>query len=328
MPPKSRPNRLLRRVVLTLTSAVESAKSSRHGHCRYDKTEDVSAMKASIILAFLVLPLCQGCSSEPDAEQTQCPGCSDGGLVDAPDGSASDAPVGEADGSDGATGSDAAADANSDGGSILPVKASPPNVFNYLTEKLTPAKPTSHQLHAGDFNGDGMTDVLAHHTTNGGVVMTLLRGESPLKIGTLQLSKANLVGTGDFNGDGKSDLLLRDGTELSIKFLNGTSGLQTSKVTTLGSQWSLGAIDDFNGDGRDDVLWRNPKTGESHLHLINGAKLLASGGALPKVALKVDQQQSQEGAGMHARTAEAVAPTRILSLVTRTARTLARSCQV
>lgn len=106
---------------------------------------------------------------------------------------------------------------------------------------------------AGDFNGDGKTDLLA--MSSGGNPGIILLGDGA---GNFQGSPSGWTGglTGDFNGDGLTDFLNYQPTDLVQVILN-----QGNATFLLGSQIFTGntlgrpqALADFDGDGVLDVL--------------------------------------------------------------------------
>ena len=117
----------------------------------------------------------------------------------------------------------------------------------------------------GDFNGDGITDLLLRRTD--GWVTDWLGTSS----GGFVNNNANasvyfstdwkVVGTGDFNGDGRDDLLLRNDSGWVTDWLGTTSGGFTNNGAAssvfFSADWKIAGIGDFNGDGREDILMRN-----------------------------------------------------------------------
>jgi hypothetical protein len=93
----------------------------------------------------------------------------------------------------------------------------------------------------GDFNGDGMSDILFQNK-DGTPQIWEMNGTSILTQATLTNpgSKWHAIGTGDFNGDGMSDILFQndDGTPL-VWNMNGTSVLSTATYPNPGSSWVL-----------------------------------------------------------------------------------------
>jgi serralysin len=138
----------------------------------------------------------------------------------------------------------------------------------------------------GDFNGDGMADILFRNT-NGTFVDWTMNGSTIESAGyltyqgkTVDLSSAwSVAGIGDFNGDDKSDVLLRNtnGT-LADWSMNGSTIDSAQDVSfhgatvTLPSSWSIVGVGDFNGDGMADILFRNTN-GSLEEWMMNGSQI-------------------------------------------------------
>ena len=119
----------------------------------------------------------------------------------------------------------------------------------------------------GDFNGDGIDDILWRNTSTG--VITDWLG---LPNGGFQDNAANgstsvpltwqVAGVGDFNGDGRADILWRNSSTGAVTDWLGLSngGFQDNAAnafTNVPTSWHVAAIGDYNGDANDDILWRN-----------------------------------------------------------------------
>lgn len=161
----------------------------------------------------------------------------------------------------------------------------------------------------GDFNGDGMTDVLWRSTAEAGALHIWSMdgndivsnhparfGGGPVNVG----SEWSVEGTGDFGGDGKSDVLWRsDAGEIATWDMDGfdiaSSGLisqQGSAVTVADQRWKVSGTGDFNGDGMTDILWRGPD-GAVGVWLLDDRELLVAsviedGGQAVKVNARWD----------------------------------------
>jgi hypothetical protein len=97
----------------------------------------------------------------------------------------------------------------------------------------------------GDFNGDGMSDILWRNS-NGDTSMWLMTGNGP----QVQVSSTNDLGliptswnvalTGDFNGDGRTDILWRNSNgDASVWFMNGTVVSSVSDLGLMPTSWVI-----------------------------------------------------------------------------------------
>ncbi len=139
------------------------------------------------------------------------------------------------------------------------------------------------QLHVGDFNGDGRTDILCFSPGRGRIYVVLSSGRqtTPYEAGPPFNRETRWCthGTaelhvGDFNGDRRTDLLCHD-TRTGQKWLRLASrdiGNLFNEVDEYISTepWCSHAdarlyASDFDGDGRTDLLCHTKSTGALHL---------------------------------------------------------------
>ena len=137
--------------------------------------------------------------------------------------------------------------------------------------------PIPYALVAGDFNGDGRTDLAVANSGSGNDVSVLLGNGD----GTFQPQVTYPVGSGpvalvagDFNGDGRTDLAVansgsNDGT-VSVLLGNGDGTFQTQVTYAVGSGPDALVAGDFNGDGRTDLAVANYGSNDVSVLLGNG----------------------------------------------------------
>ncbi len=93
----------------------------------------------------------------------------------------------------------------------------------------------------------------------------------------------------DFDGDGFKDIFWRNPSTGAnyLWFTNDRSGVVVDRAVELPTapdlDWNVEQINDFNGDGFSDLLWRNRRTGENYIWLLNGSGVIGAN-ALPTVS--------------------------------------------
>src|SRR5271165_331404 len=148
-----------------------------------------------------------------------------------------------------------------------------PNSFS--TEQYTTGVAT------GDFNGDGIPDVVAANYSNStaaGIVVYLSNGDGTVAPGVNYGTSASLewVVVGDFNGDGKLDVAASDWVNGVVQiFLGNGDGTftvgQTFATDTVDNPEPEGlAVGDFNHDGKLDLAVANADSGNVGVLLGNG----------------------------------------------------------
>jgi hypothetical protein len=120
---------------------------------------------------------------------------------------------------------------------------------------------------AGDFTGDGKTDLLWQQPGNPSLALWQMDGVTRLSAVLLQKTFATnwtLAASADFNNDGQLDLVWREYTTgaNAIWFMNGTNWVSSATPLSATTNWVLAGAADFNGDSKADLLWRaNDGTG-------------------------------------------------------------------
>jgi hypothetical protein len=116
----------------------------------------------------------------------------------------------------------------------------------------------------GDFDANGVTDLLWRHATDGYVYVMLMGADGRPMRGQVVYRETDptwkIIGAPDVDGDGRADILWwRTGGGFPAMYALYMDGTTIRSQNHRGSG-PMGALEpmigDFNGDGRDDVLWR------------------------------------------------------------------------
>jgi hypothetical protein len=139
----------------------------------------------------------------------------------------------------------------------------------------TGSKSGPNDLAMGDFNGDGIPDLVAPDSATGVVAVFLGKGDgtfaAAVNYSTGSGSKPLEVVTGDFNADGKLDLAVALGNQAAIAVLMGVGDgtFQAARIVTTASSvlyYPVAlTVADFNHDGRLDIATANNSVGASVL---------------------------------------------------------------
>ncbi len=154
-----------------------------------------------------------------------------------------------------------------------------PSPFQYAftvidAETLDPAR-------AGDFDGNGRSDLIWRNETTGQTAIWLMNGTT-FSSGVTVMNNAawRPVLLGDFNGDGKSDIVWRNDTtgQTSVWLMSGAQIIGSATLVA-DPAWRPTHVGDFDGNGSQDLVWYNAVTGRTSIWLMNG-KTMASGGSV------------------------------------------------
>jgi hypothetical protein len=131
----------------------------------------------------------------------------------------------------------------------------------------------------GDFDGDGLPDILARNKTDHDLYFFKGRGAttpySGVDISNNWSTMDQLSAPGDFDRDGNIDIIARNTStgELVLFRGNGNGGFLGS--TVIGTGWTVMSLimspGDFNGDGNPDILARRSDTNQLMFYPGNGA---------------------------------------------------------
>jgi hypothetical protein len=139
----------------------------------------------------------------------------------------------------------------------------------------------------GDYDGDGLADILWHDRRSDSVSVFFMDGS--LIRETVVLAEdfsrsSKIVGSGDYDGDGLSDVLTYTAAlnQFSVWTMTGVGAFELSVLPDdFRDDAEIIASGDFDGDGMTDILWRHPPSGDVDIWGLTGDLFLGSleGGA-------------------------------------------------
>jgi hypothetical protein len=163
-------------------------------------------------------------------------------------------------------------------GSVSVLRGNGGGTFQALQNFTVGMAPNS--VAVGDFNSDGIPDLVTANDTPGGTVSVLLgNGDGSFQPGRTFAAGLNplSVVVGDFNGDGIPDLAVLDfgdsqgnGSGVSLLLGNGDGSFRPARTYAAGPYPHDVAIGDFNGDGFPDLAVTNPNSNTVSVLLANG----------------------------------------------------------
>jgi hypothetical protein len=126
-----------------------------------------------------------------------------------------------------------------------------------------------------DFTGDGKSDILWRHGTQGDVWLWPMNDAARTAeayVRTVADTNWEIRGEGDFDGDGHADILWRHKTNGTIYLwpMNDSTPLAETFVGTVDPAYDIVGVGDFNADGNADILWRHLTNGEVWIWLMDG----------------------------------------------------------
>jgi hypothetical protein len=148
------------------------------------------------------------------------------------------------------------------------------NDGTFATQPAIAAAPRLMGLATGDFNRDGMPDLVAV-TLDGNLIVLSNTGQGSFSAKTTNLgSNAGAVVVGDLNGDGNPDLVVSDplSSALTVLLGDGNGGFQTDFFQANVDTFIVGAVvlGDFDHDGKLDLAISGSTSSSIAILLGNG----------------------------------------------------------
>jgi hypothetical protein len=151
--------------------------------------------------------------------------------------------------------------------------------WNYLNSVGAPGW---HVVGTGDFDGNGMPDLVWQNDTTRQVTVNYYGGAGgAVYQGWAYLNAAgvpgwSVVGVADMNGDGVPDLIWQNDTTkvVTVNYYGGAGGAVYQGWAYLNSVgnpgWSVVGVADFDGNGTPDLVWQNLSTRQVTVNYYGG----------------------------------------------------------
>jgi hypothetical protein len=115
---------------------------------------------------------------------------------------------------------------------------------------------------SGDFNGDGVKDILMERVFNGSKQFEILgvqnNAVTSITIAGTVPQDYQVDGIGDFNKDGIDDILIHHDSagahQLQVLFQGNYTTQSIGNAGSVGMEWNIDGVGDFNGDKYADIL--------------------------------------------------------------------------
>ncbi|HZT41800.1 MAG TPA: VCBS repeat-containing protein [Chthonomonadaceae bacterium] len=130
----------------------------------------------------------------------------------------------------------------------------------------------------GDFNGDGIPDILFQNASTGQMSVWFMNGAAAPYNGSYitpsQSAAWHVVGDADFNGDGHPDIVFYNPStgQMALWLMNNVQATNGFLLPTPPSGWNPVAINNF-GNGSSDILLQNGSTGQMAVWFFTGTSL-------------------------------------------------------
>jgi len=136
------------------------------------------------------------------------------------------------------------------------------------------------RIYVGDWNGDGMTDVMWYDSSDGQNYWFVNNGDMTFTtyanpIETTAINSGTAIYVGDWNGDGLTDIMWYDSSDgQNYWFVNNgdmtfTTYANPIETTAINSGTAI-YVGDWNGDGLTDIMWYDSSDGQNYWFVNNG----------------------------------------------------------
>jgi FG-GAP-like repeat len=154
------------------------------------------------------------------------------------------------------------------------------------------ASPNNKVVGSGDFDNDGITDLVLQSQTTKEVYIWFINQSSNLKGGVVvgTATGYNVVGVGKVDGDVTPDLILQEAASgrVAVWSINPNGSLKAGNFTVPATynnpQIKVAGIADVDGDGISDVVLQSYITAEVYVWLLNGNGSLKAGTSVATAA--------------------------------------------
>ncbi len=142
----------------------------------------------------------------------------------------------------------------------------------------TPSVAPLRRRVTGDFDGDGVSELIWRHSGDGLLAMWQMNGRAIASGDAVAPVNLNwqLQGYGDFNGDLKDDMVWRNREtgEVAMWEMDGRTITNGAAIAVVADRnWQIQAFGDFSGDGRSDIIWRHMASGDVAIWEMDGHTL-------------------------------------------------------
>jgi hypothetical protein len=159
------------------------------------------------------------------------------------------------------------------------------NVIDTRTVNMTNTDPHWKVVGTGDLNGDGFSDILWRHDTQGWLAYWFLQYDAVVGTGVLSVARSldinwEIKGVGDVDGDHYADIVWQhtDGT-LAVWIMRGATVMSTRVLSVpkvADRNWKVAGVVDTNGDGYADLIFQDAIGGWLAIWFLRGSDVLGT----------------------------------------------------